>query len=370
MRPIRILHVVTKMELAGTETLLMSYYKQVDRELVQFDFAVSVNHKCAYDDQIEQMGGRIFHYPVYKGYNHISYIKWWNKFFKEHLEISIVHGHIGSTAAIYLNIAKKYNRYTIAHSHSTWGEKNFHEMLYRAFSYPTRYIADYFLGCSKQALIDRYGNKVAKNSSISAVMPNAIDAKKFIYNENTRKEIRNELGIDDDMFVLGTVGRLTPAKNPYMTIRICQELVRTGVDFKFLWFGQGEMESELKADINRLHLNDKIIMAGVRKDIYNVLQAMDVFIFPSLWEGLGISCIEAQAAGLPTLCSEKIPGDANITNLFISLPLNNLSAWIDRILSNKNIQRTNRYDEIESAGYDIATAAKTIENFYKGISRR
>lgn len=366
-KPIRILQVVAKMDLAGTETLLMSYYKRIDRNEVQFDFAVSSTTECAYDREIEQMGGRLFHYPAYKGYNHFSYMRWWNMFLSDHPEIKIIHGHIGSTAAIYLDLAKRHGRYTIAHSHSTWGENGAHAFLYKLFSYPTRYIADHFFGCSKQALIDRYGKKIANNTKLAEVMANAIDAKRFIFNEDARLSLRKNLGIDVDAFVIGTVGRFSPQKNPFMTLRVCEGLKRRNIGFKFLWFGQGELEDEIRREIDRLNLRDNVILAGVRKDIFNVLQAMDVFIFPSLWEGLGISCIEAQAAGLPTLCSETVPLDAKITDLFHYLPLDNVEAWVDEILRNKSIIRSNRFSEIEKSGYDIGSAAKRMQDFYINV---
>ena len=146
--PIRVLHVLTAMDLAGTETLLMNFYRNINRENVQFDFAVSATQECAYDREIEELGGYIFHYPRYKGTNHFAYKKWWEEFLDEHTEYHVVHGHIGSTAAIYLSIANKKGRYTIAHSHSTNSTVKINSIIYGLFSYPTRYIADYFFGCS------------------------------------------------------------------------------------------------------------------------------------------------------------------------------------------------------------------------------
>ena len=355
------------MDLAGTETLLMSYYKQIDRNQVQFDFAVSATNECAYDKEIVQMGGRIFRYPKYTITNHFTYTLWWRNFLIEHPEIRIIHGHIGSTAAIYLRIAKQQGRIAIAHSHSTWGDSGPHAWAYRIFSFPTRYIADYYFGCSRQALIDRYGKKVANNKEIASVMPNAIDARKFVYNEAVRNEVRAQYNIPANMLVIGTVGRFSPQKNPLFTVSLSAELKRRGLDFRFLWFGQGEMESAIREEMSKQNVEDKIILAGVRKDIYRVLQAMDVFVFPSVWEGLGISCIEAQAAGLPALCSESVPDDAKVTDLFHYLPLNDVKTWADEVLEQKGVKRTDRFDEIDKAGYDIVSAAKRMQDFYLGI---
>ena len=127
-KPIRVLHVLTAMDRAGTENLLMNLYRNIDRSKVQFDFAVSTEHKCAFDNEIEVLGGKTYHYPRYNGKNHFKYVAWWNEFFNNHPEHKIIHGHIGSTAAIYLKIAKKHGRYTIAHSQHT--ENQMHNKSY------------------------------------------------------------------------------------------------------------------------------------------------------------------------------------------------------------------------------------------------
>lgn len=366
---IRILHVLTAMNMAGTETLLMNFYRNIDRNTIQFDFAVSATNECAYDKEIEELGGRIIHYPKYTGKNHFQYVKWWNRFLVEHPEYHIIHGHIGSTAAIYLNLAKKCGRFTIAHSHSTEPALSIYSLFYKAYSYPTRFIADQFFGCSKKALIDRYGKRVANNSN-AKVINNAIDARKFVYNPNTRKRIREEYRILPDETVLVTVGRLTPPKNPHEIIRICHGLKEDGVDFRFLWYGTGELENEIKQEVKAQNLEDVIQFMNTRNDIYNVLQAADVFLFPSVWEGLGIACVEAQAAGLPTFCSNTIPDEARVTKLSKFLPLNDTKTWCKEIeacikkISMDDYVRPNTYNEVVQAGYDIKETVKWLEDFY------
>ncbi len=370
-RPIRILHVLTAMDLAGTETLLMNLYRNIDRDVIQFDFAVSSLNECAYDAEILSLGGRLYHYPRYKGINHVSYVAWWKAFFNEHNEYHIVHGHIGSTAAIYLGIAKKAGCFTVAHSHSTKTSISMHSFLYGIYSYPTRYIADYFFGCSKQALIDRYGNRIAFNPGISSVLNNAIDAKRFSFDSNKREIIRQQYGVEEEILVLGTVGRLTTPKNPLETVKICAELKERGVNFVFWWFGEGEMRNEIEQAINDADLQNYVNLLGTRKDINNVLQGMDIFLFPSIWEGLGISCVEAQASGLPTLCSDTIPMDAKVTELCTFLPLNNTDRWCDKIIeiskkiSKCDYQRPNTYQCITNNRYDIVAQSKWLQSFYE-----
>lgn len=362
--PIRVLQVVAKMNLAGTESMLMNYYRHVDREKVQFDFAVCTEEKCDFEDEIRALGGRIIRYPRYRGVNHFAYCRWWNAFFSGHREYRIVHGHIGSTAAIYLSAAKKHGCLAIAHSHGTKEPLNLHSLLYGIYSYPTRYIADCFFGCSMQALEDRYGTDIAHDARRARVLNNAIEPARYAFSEETRKSRRRELGIDEQAFVIGTVGRLTLQKNPAETVRILAELKRRGVKFRFLWTGVGEMRQEIEEKLAESGLSDSVMMLGTRTDVPELLQAMDVFILPSLWEGLGIVAVEAQAAGLPTLVSDAVPREASVTELCRFLPLGDASVWADAVISSRGRKRTVTTEEIRRAHYDIAESAKWLEDFY------
>ena len=368
--PIRVLHVLTAMNMGGTETLLMNIYRNIDRTKIQFDFAVTTKKEGDYDNEILSLGGRVIHYPQYRVTNHASFVRWWKDFFSIHPEYRIIHGHIGSTAAIYLSIAKKYGRFTIAHSHSTTPQLSLHSVVYMLYSFPTRFIADYFFGCSKQAIIDRYGIRIANDLKKSEVLNNGIDSKQFAFSVETRERIRREFNIEKGTIVIGTVGRLTHPKNPYEIIRICKELKERGVEFSFWWFGKGELEDEIRKmiEINSL---DNVHLMGTRRDINNVLQGMDIFIFPSIWEGLGIACVESQAAGLPTLCSDSIPVEACVSNLFEYLPRNQTRIWCDKIekvikkISENDYNRPDMRREIINNGYDIFNTAQKLELFYK-----
>lgn len=366
-KTLRILHVLTGMNLAGTETLLMNLYRNIDREKVQFDFAVTAEKECAYDAEILELGGKIIRYPLYRGINHFSYVSWWNNFFKNHPEYHVVHGHIGSTAAIYLSIAKKYGCYTIAHSHSTYGPMNLHTFLYKVYSYPTRFIADYFMGCSQDALVSRYGTGVLKYPN-HFILKNGIDAKKYIYSAELREKIRKEFHIEPGKIVIGTVGRLTPQKNPQFIIQLIKELDKRGVDFQFLWVGTGEKEKEIRDALHSELANRHVLMVGAQTDVYALLQAMDIFVFPSVFEGLGIAAIESQAADLPTLCSSTIPAEVNISDRCQFLSINDVTIWanaLQEIIAKKSYHfRKDQYGSIKRAGYDIIDVVKKLTKMY------
>lgn len=364
--PIRILHVLTAMNRAGTETMLMNLYRAVDRNIVQFDFAVTITEHCDYDDEIAELGGKIIRYPKYTGKNHFAYKKWWHDLYQAHPEYRIVHGHIGSTASIYLKIAKKYGRYTIAHSHSTSGGFGLHKILYKAYSYSTRYVADFFIGCSEAALVARYGKRVADNRKISTVLNNGIDVEKYTASSTIRTEVLHELGLDENTLVVGTVGRLTPQKNPLFILDILSVLREKEPGFRFIWAGTGEMKDEIEAGIIERGLQNNTLLLGVRNDIPRVLQAMNVFILPSKFEGLPVIGVEVQAAGVPMLCSDKVSPEVNMSKCVTFLPIDSTEPWVEGILKEKEYRRvTNASDDVIKAGYDIKATSQRLTDFYR-----
>lgn len=365
-KPIRILHVLTAMNRAGTETMLMNLYRAIDRDKIQFDFAVTTTDHGDYDDEISSLGGQIIRYPRYTGKNHFTYKKWWSEFFQEHPEYRIVHGHIGSTASIYLKTAKKYGCYTIAHSHSTGGKWNVHDMLYRVYSYSTRFIADYFIGCSTEALISRYGKKIAEQHDKSCVLNNGIDVNIYLPSEKLRLEIIRELEIDTNTFVVGTVGRFTDAKNTFFIVDILERLKEREPDFRFIWAGTGELKGQIEDYIKQKNLQENILLLGVRNDIPRVLQAMNVFILPSKFEGLPVIGVEVQAAGVPMLCSDKVSPEVNMSKCVTFLPIDSTEPWVEGILNEKEFRRVpNASDDVIRAGYDIKATSQWLTDFYE-----
>lgn len=365
-KPIRILHVLTAMNRAGTETMLMNLYRAIDRDKIQFDFAVTTTDHGDYDDEISSLGGQTIRYPRYTGKNHFTYKKWWSEFFQEHPEYRIVHGHIGSTASIYLKTAKKYGCYTIAHSHSTGGKWNVHDMLYRVYSYSTRFIADYFIGCSTEALISRYGKKIAEQHDKSCVLNNGIDVNIYLPSEKLRLEIIRELEIDTNTFVVGTVGRFTDAKNTFFIVDILERLKEREPDFRFIWAGTGELKGQIEDYIKQKNLQENILLLGVRNDIPRVLQAMNVFILPSKFEGLPVIGVEVQAAGVPMLCSDKVSPEVNMSKCVTFLPIDSTEPWVEGILNEKEFRRVpNASDDVIRAGYDIKATSQWLTDFYE-----
>lgn len=363
--PIRVLHVIGIMNRGGAETMIMNLYRNIDRAKIQFDFVENEGNEAAFDAEIKQLGGKIYRCPRYNGKNHFTYTRWWNSFFKAHKgEYPIVHGHIGSTAAIYLSIAKKHGVYTIAHSHSAGGGS----AMYRMFAYPTRYIADKFFACSKDAGISRYGKTVGNDSSRCQVLNNAIDARRFSFNRHTREQVRNALKIAENAVVIGHVGRFVEAKNHIFLIEVFAKVRKLKPNAVLLLVGDGERRPEIQAAIAEKRLDDSVILTGVRSNAWDFYQAMDVFVFPSVYEGLPVSLVEAQAAGLPCCVSSNVPRDSAVTDLVEFIPLENgPEKWAEIALQSVKTSRPDMLSEIQNVGFDVSSTANWLENFYLNV---
>lgn len=366
---IRILHVIRKMDCGGTETLLMNIYRNIDRSQIQFDFMVHSREPGFYDEEIRKLGGTIFYAPAFKIVNIVHYTRFWNTFFKNNKTHRIVHGHIHSCAAIYLAIAKKHRRITLAHSHATKSvSHDIRSLLFTMFSYPIRFIADYFLACSEQAGIDRFGTNAIQLSRFR-VLKNGIDTEKYRFDPNIRKKIRNGLGINEKCLVLGHVGRFSYEKNHRFILSVFAQL-HNDVPNSELWlFGKGPLMEEIKQLSFELHLTNSIRFMGVSSIVNEYLQGMDVFIFPSLFEGLGISVIEAQTSGLPCIVSEAIVPEADIhaglmKHMFLKDSPEN---WAKALVECSHQVRIDTCDYAVKAGYDIKVISKSLSDFYENI---
>lgn len=369
---IRVLHVLGIMDRGGAETMIMNLYRQIDRSRIQFDFVVHLHAEGAYDQEIQQLGGKIYHCPRYILMNHLHYARWWERFFGVKGRFyRIVHGHVGTTAAIYLRIAKSYGLYTIAHSHDTYGSLTVKELLYRMLSYKTRYTADYFFACSKQAGNDRFGKEILFQRDHFTVFPNAIDTTQFAYDQVVRKNLRETFNVEEGTLLLGHVGRFQKVKNHRFIVQIFNSLLQAGASAKLLLVGDGPLRKETRKQAENLGIADRVLFTGVRSDVADLLQAMDVMLFPSFHEGLPVTLVEAQAAGLPVVMSERVPEDAIIIPELVQVERLDSPAeyWVRDILVAASLKRTDRKKEMTGKGFDIQQTSKWLEDFYIGKSK-
>jgi len=363
MYPIRVLHILNAMNRGGAESMVMNLYRAVDRSIIQFDFIVHSEKKGEFNDEIEQLGGKIYVCPKFKGHNIFQYKLWWETFFREHKEYRILHSHIRSCASLYIPVAKKHGLKTIIHSHSTSNGKGFKSLAKKILQYPLRYQADYLVACSKEAGEWLFGKAYLRRGKYM-IIPNAVDVKKFSLNENVRNDYRKQLGVEGKI-VFGNVGRFHESKNHMFLLDVFSEIHRRNGNTVLMLVGDGYLRSVIENRIHQLGLDNSVILTGTRSDVPNLMQAMDVFLFPSLWEGLPVTLVEAQAAGLPCLVSDTITKDADISDLIHRLPLGDVSKWADLALS--PLVRHDVSKEIKASGFDIKDSAKFLTTFYQKI---
>ena len=363
-KPIRILHVVGGMGLGGIQSYLMNLYRAIDKTKIQFDFLIHIKSEKSFEDEILSMGGRVYY--IENGYfekkQMNQYRHFIDDFFQRHKEYKIVHGHLRSTAFIYLKYAKKYNKITIFHSHSTSNGRKITSYITNFTQIPIRYMADYFMGCSQVANEWLFGKKIAK-SNRCFVVHNGIEIDRFIYNEKRKTTIRGKLGLDDAKLILITVGRLVEQKNQMFLIKMMKELIKKSKDVKLLIVGDGPLKETLVKASEILNVNEYIMFLGAREDVFDLLQAADIFLLPSKSEGLGMVAIEAQASGLPTIVSHAIPKEAYITKLCITCG-NDIEDWITEIERVRHISRKKMGKEITNANYNIHSISKWLADFY------
>ncbi|MBU5331134.1 glycosyltransferase family 1 protein [Anaerocolumna aminovalerica] len=360
---IRILQVFAQMNRGGAETMIMNLYRNIDRTKIQFDFIVHTEEKCAFDDEIERLGGKIYRVPRYTGKNHFFYISTWKSFIQQHPEYKIIHGHVRSTASLYLKVCKRYGRQTIIHSHGISSGTGLSSIVKDLLQYPIRYIADYFLACSKSAGTWLFGEKIVASKKFH-VLNNAIDSNSFRFNKQVRNKIRKEFNIEGK-YVIGHIGRFHPYKNHTFLIDIFKSVHLKNKNAILLLVGDGDLKESLKEKVEKENLSDSVIFTGIRSDVQDLLQGMDLFLFPSLFEGLGIVVVEAQAAGLKCIVSEIIPEEAIMSNLVSKVSLfESPDFWCEKVLERVNYERKDTIELIKSAGYDIKDTAKWLENFY------
>lgn len=355
--PIRVLCVFSTLDRGGSESMCMNLYRNIDREKIQFDFVKHTDEKGEYEDEISSLGGRIYEAPRYLMTNHFQYGKWWKQFLQEHPEHKIIHGHFFTISAVYFRIAKKYGRITIGHSHCTpSGVKSVKNRLLLFLISKIEKYSDYCFACSELAGRWLFPNKTFK------VLNNAIDSTRFKFNATVRDEVRKEMKLEDD-FVVGTVGRIMYQKNPLGIVDIFKAIHDRKDNAKLLWIGNGPMRTDAEKRIQEYGLQDSVIMTGVRSDVQRLMQAMDVFILPSFYEGLPVVAIEAQTSGLHCFCSDTVTHEAKITERCYFLPLNDPERWADEILST-TCDHIDTQKDIVAAGYDIHQTAQWLSDFY------
>lgn len=363
--PIKILHVVGRMNRGGTEALLMNLLRTIDRSKFQYDFVEQTEAVCDYDSEILSLGSRIYRCPHISVANLAQYRTWWRDFYQEHPEYRIIHGHSRGSGPVYLSEARKAGRITIAHCHNNSHGKGLAGLIRYIWQLPLRHVADHNFACSYDSGVSQFGKK-----GKFQVIKNGIQSEKYRWNPSKRAEVRREFGVEN-AFLVGNVARFVEQKNHVFLIPIFAEIKKRRPEAKLILVGQGPLEETVRKQIEDYQLQEDVIFTGVRSDVRDLLQAMDAFVLPSLFEGLGIVNIEAQAAGLSTFTSEKVVApEVKLTELLHFIPLEKSPAyWAEYILTHTipTRERCDQSQAIIDAGFDIRTTAEQLNNFYLDV---
>lgn len=357
---IRVLQCVNDMHRAGLETMLMNYYRNIDRTKIQFDFLTHRPYKSDYDDEILSLGGNVYYAPRLYPQNYSKYFKWMKGFFKEHPEYKIVHSHIDAMSYLPLKAAKKAGvPVRIAHSHSTSIDRDFKYPLKQYYRYRLKTVLTDEFSCGKAA-----GEFLFRNDKFFLI-PNAIEANKFYYNGSIRYEVRDELGISNGTFVMGHVGRISYPKNHRFLIDIFKSFHEIKKDSVLLIVGTGDMEEEIKNYAKESGVNENIRFLGNRDDTERFYQIFDVFMLPSLFEGVPLVGVEAQFADLPCFFSNKVPVEVVFSDKVHFMKLEqSANEWAKEIAKIDISNRDSKRLELTNVHYNIQTAHKTLEMKY------
>lgn len=371
--PIRILHVLGNTQLGGAESRIMDLYRHLDRNRVQFDFLVHTSREGYFDKEIYELGGQIYRVPRFRVYNYFFYKKAMKDFFAVHHDYKAVQGHITSTASVYLPLAKKAGiPITIAHARSAGVDKGIKGILTRWMRRKLSHKADYLFTCSELAGISVFGEKAVREGK-TIFIPNAIDCERFSYDEEVRKEMRAELGLSEK-YVIGHVGRFHYSKNHEYLLHVfaclCARIQnigrKTNRDYALILLGEGSGMDAAKSLAEELGIGNRVYFLGNHGDIYQYYQAMDYFVYPSRFEGLPGTVVEAQTAGLKCVMSDTICKEVQVTELVKAKSIQeNPDVWAAYIEQTADYQRRSYLQEMRQAGFDVCEQAEEMMIFYE-----
>lgn len=346
--------------------MLMNYYRHIDRSKVQFDFLCNSYSKGAYDDEVLALGGRIFRSPGFNPLKYFEYKRFMRRLFAEHPEYKVVEAHNGPLGRFALKSAKDCGvPVRIYHAHGADLPFDYKWPIKYYCMKTLKYSMTHQFTCGIKAGEFYFGKDIMDNGDYSFI-PNAIDVERFIFNESTRNKMRKKYGLDGKC-VVGLVGNFVLAKNHTFLIEIFEELKQVNAEAFLVLVGSGILMDNIKRLVKKKGICKSVMFAGAVSNVNEWYQAFDLFLMPSLWEGLPVVGVEAQAADLPCVFSTNVTQEIQLdaTTEFIDL---NVSAgmWAERIneiLKNRG-EREDNTKLITDSHYNISVEAKCLENKY------
>ena len=361
--PIRIGMIIGKWVGGGVEAVVMNYYRHIDRNKIQFDFICDNDSTNIPYEEIEKLGGKVILVSPYQKFP--IYIKELKRVFKEN-NYKIVHSNINALSVFPLFAAKKAGvPIRIAHSHSTTNKAEWKKNLLKQVLKPfSKVYANTYFACTEHAGRWLFGNKTFDKGLVT-VINNGIDVDSYSFNEKIRKEKRKELHLKDTDIVIGHIGRFMKQKNHEFLIDIFNELYKENNNYKLMLIGQGPLQDTIKQKVKDLGIEENVLFLGQKSDANKYYHAMDLFLFPSLYEGLGMVFVESQTSALPSIASTEVPEIAKVSDRAYFIGLDQpIKVWVNKINEVLNQDRNIDIKRIKDAGYDIVTEAKKLETKY------
>lgn len=364
-RPIRVLQVFASLDRGGAEQVVMNWYRTINRDRIQFDFTVnSRTREYAHESEIRALGGRVFRIPKPKPWTLPRYWRTWRELLARHPEWDVIHVHHSYAGFLFIPLIKRMGRTTIVHSHNAGRDPGFKSLIKVQSRRPLRHLADQTIACSKAASKWMFGDTGGE------VILNGIDLAAYRFDLAQRARARQELDIKDQL-VIGHVGRFNTQKNHGFLIAIFREVVNIAPDAVLLLVGDGNLRPTIEERVSQLGLSGNVRFLGVRSDINRLLNAMDVFLFPSLYEGLGVVLVEAQANGLPCVVSDTVPQEVKINPDVQFLPLSApASEWAKAVTAAEVPlnERVARVSLLEDGPFDANVGSKRLVEIYESLT--
>ena len=365
-KPIRVLQIIGIVCGGGVESVIMNYYRHIDRTKVQFDFIIDGKNKSLLDDEIESLGGKVYHVTPYKE-NIFQYMYDVYKIMKDNPH-EIIHDNMNTMAVFSLLPAwLTGKRVRILHNHTTNAKKDGMKYYMKKFLRPIAPLfANTYMTCSYFAGLWMYGERMMHTGKVK-IIKNAIDLGKFAYSSAKRKQIRAELGVKEDTYLIGNVGRLALQKNQEFLIDLFAVYQQINLKSELIIIGEGPLHDKLQQKIKEKGLTDKIKLLGLKTNVCDYYSAMDLFLLPSLYEGLSVVTVEAQANGVPVCVSTEIPEEAVYNNNAVRIDLKaSMKIWcesMDDMLRNGRTKLCQMNSN--KACFSIHEEAKKIEKIYE-----
>lgn len=371
--PVRVLHVLGAMDRGGVETMLMNYYRHIDRKKIQFDFLTMIPGNHPYDDEVRELGGRIFIISPPRKSNPLRHIKDIIRIIRQKGPFIAVHAHTQHHTGLVALAARMAGvKIRICHSHNTSDVNNnllWRKIYFRIMKMLINSNATCMLACGEMAGRYLFGNKNFDSGKVQ-ILPNAIDTKIYSsLNKDKALNMRKKFGIPSDTLIIGHVGRFTQQKNHKFFIPLMKKMISIDKKVLLILVGDGKLRSSFEKEVKENGLNEYVKCLGVRSDIPDLMNMFDVLVFPSLYEGLPVTLVEAQAAGTPCVVSSTVTTEVDMgLNLIKFLDLNSdYKIWCETIIQCLYIKKPEKsliMEQLKNKGYDINSSVEKLLKIY------